>query len=106
MDAFTVSNNYPYSTHYNLDDSPVNYIRNSVKVVVDAYTGATTLYVFDSEDPILASYRRIFPRLFKDASAMPTDLRRHVRYPENTVQSAIGGLWSLPHDESAGLLQS
>src|SRR5260370_27850718 len=82
MDAFTVPTNYPYSTHYNLGDSSVNYMRNSVKVVVDAYNGATTLYVFDSEDPILTTYRRIFPSLFKDASAMPADLRRHVRYPE------------------------
>src|SRR6202140_2318028 len=81
-DAFTVSNNYPYSTHYNLGDSSVNYMRNSVKVVVDAYNGATTLYVFDSEDPILATYRRIFPSLFKDVSTIPADLRSHVRYPE------------------------
>lgn len=96
-DAFTVSNNYPYSTHYNLGDSSVNYMRNSVKVVVDAYTGATTLYVFDSEDPILASYRRIFPSLFKDASAMPADLRRHVRYPEELfkVQSEVYGLYHM-----------
>src|ERR1700731_2780846 len=91
MDAFTVSNNYPYSTHYNLGDISINYMRNSVKVVVDAYNGATTLYVFDSEDPIVASYRRIFPSLFKDASTMPADLRRHVRYPEALfkVQSEV-----------------
>ena len=97
MDAFTVSNNYPYSTHYNLGDSSVNYMRNSVKVVVDAYNGATTLYVFDSEDPILATYRRIFPSLFKDASAMPADLRRHVRYPEALfkLQSEVYGLYHM-----------
>jgi uncharacterized protein len=97
MDAFTVSNNYPYSTHYNLGESSINYMRNSVKVVVDAYTGATTLYVFDSEDLILASYRRIFPSLFKDASAIPTDLRRHVRYPEALfkVQSEVYGLYHM-----------
>jgi uncharacterized protein len=97
MDAFTVSNNYPYSTHYNLGESSVNYMRNSVKVVVDAYTGATMLYVFDSEDPILASYRRIFPSLFKDVSTMPEDLRRHVRYPEALfkVQSEVYGLYHM-----------
>ncbi|WP_433968408.1 UPF0182 family membrane protein [Tunturiibacter gelidiferens] len=97
IDAFTVSNNYPYSTHYNLGDSAVNYMRNSVKVVVDGYNGATTLYVFDSEDPILATYRNIFPSLFKDASAMPTDLRRHVRYPEALfkVQSEVYGLYHM-----------
>ena len=96
-DAFTVSNNYPYSTHYSFGDSSVNYMRNSVKVVVDAYTGATTLYVFDAEDPILASYRRIFPSLFKDASAMPEDLRRHIRYPEALfkVQSEVYGLYHM-----------
>src|SRR6202035_2405516 len=97
MDAFTVSNNYPYSTHYNLGESPVNYMRNSVKVVVDAYNGATTLYVFASEAPILATYRRIFPSLFKDASAMPADLRRHVRYPEALfkLQSEVYGLYHM-----------
>src|SRR5882757_7120469 len=97
IDAFTISNNYPYSTHYNLGDSSVNYMRNSVKVVVDAYNGATTLYVFDSEDPILVTYRRIFPSLFKDASAMPADLRRHVRYPEALfkVQSEVYGLYHM-----------
>jgi uncharacterized protein len=97
MDAFTVSSNYPYSTHYNLGENSVNYIRNSVKVVVDAYTGATTLYVFDSEDPILATYRRIFPILFKEGAAMPADLRKHVRYPEDLfkVQSEVYGLYHM-----------
>ena len=101
MDAFTVSSNYPYSTHYNLGDSAINYMRNSVKVVVDAYTGATTLYVFDSEDPILAAYRRIFPSLFKDASAMPVDMRRHVRYPEDLfkVQSEVYGLYHMTNPQ-------
>jgi uncharacterized membrane protein (UPF0182 family) len=101
MDAFTVSSNYPYSTHYNLGENSVNYMRNSVKVVVDAYTGATTLYVFDSEDPILATYRRIFPSLFKDGTAMPADLRRHVRYPEDLfkVQSEVYGLYHMTNPE-------
>src|SRR6201993_1045248 len=69
MDAFTVSDSYPYATHYRLDRDPINYMRNSVKVVIDAYTGETTFYVFDAEDPIVAAYRRIFPTLFKDASS-------------------------------------
>src|ERR1700731_2191729 len=67
MDAFTVSDNYPYASHYRLDRDPINYMRNSVKVVIDAYNGATTFYVFDTEEPIIAAYRRIFPSLFKDA---------------------------------------
>jgi len=101
MDAFTSSDSYPYSTHYNLGDSPINYMRNSVKVVVDAYNGATTFYVFDAEDPILTAYRRIFPSLFKDAAAMPADLRRHVRYSEALfkVQSEVYGLYHMTNPE-------
>jgi len=67
MDAFTISDSYPYSTHYPLDNNSINYMRNSVKVVIDAYDGTTTFYVFDTDDPIIAAYRRIFPTLFKDA---------------------------------------
>src|SRR5215467_2474429 len=68
MDAFTTSDSYPYSIHYTLGNNLVNYIRNSVKVVIDAYDGTTTFYVFDPQDPIISAYRRIFPSLFKDAS--------------------------------------
>jgi len=82
MDAFTTAQTYPYSREVRLEGDRVNYLRNSVKVVVDAYTGATTLYVFDDTDPLIAAYRSWFPSLFKDARAMPADLRRHVRYPE------------------------
>jgi uncharacterized membrane protein (UPF0182 family) len=76
-------------------------MRNSVKVVVDAYTGATTLYVFDSKDPILATYRRIFPSLFKDGAAMPADLHRHVRYPEDLfkVQAEVYGLYHMTNPQ-------
>jgi hypothetical protein len=97
MDAFTVSDSYPYSTHYSLGDSSINYMRNSVKVVVDAYSGATTLYVFDDQDPIVIAYRRIFPSLFRDAATMPADLRRHVRYPEDLfkLQSEVYGLYHM-----------
>jgi uncharacterized membrane protein (UPF0182 family) len=82
LDAFTQSDTYPYATHYAIDGQPINYMRNSVKVVVDAYDGTTTFYVFDSQDPILAAYRGLFPSLFKDAALMPAGLRKHVRYPE------------------------
>jgi uncharacterized membrane protein (UPF0182 family) len=82
MDAFTTSDSYPYSRHYRLGRTPINYIRNSVKAVVNAYDGSTTFYVFDTEDPVIAAYRAVFPTLFKDAAAMPADLRSHVRYPE------------------------
>ena len=101
MDAFTSSDTYPYSTHYTLDNQPVNYLRNSVKVVVDAYDGTTTFYVFDSQDPILAAYRGIFPSLFKDASAMPAWLRKHVRYPELllSLQAEVYGLYHMTNPE-------
>src|SRR6202034_3512622 len=97
MDAFTTSNTYPYARRYQLADEPINYIRNSVKVVIDAYTGATTLYVFDAQDPVIAAYRRVFPSLFADAAAMPAGLRAHVRYPELLlqVQAAVFGLYHM-----------
>ena len=81
MDAFTTSDSYPYSSHYSINTRSINYMRNSIKVVIDAYHGTTTFYVFDPEDPILTTYRRIFPSLFKDAASMPAGLRKHVRYP-------------------------
>jgi len=82
LDAFTTSDSYPYSTQYPLGDSSINYLRNSVKVVVDAYNGTTTFYVFDSKDPIITTYERMFPTLFKPPSEMPAGLRKHVRYPQ------------------------
>jgi hypothetical protein len=97
MDAFTVSDSYPYSSHYRLDRDSINYMRNSVKVVIDAYNGATTFYVFDKEDPIIAAYCRIFPSLFKDAAMMPPGLRKHMRYPELLlkVQAEVYGLYHM-----------
>jgi uncharacterized membrane protein (UPF0182 family) len=97
MDAFTVSDSYPYSSHYHLDQNPINYMRNSVKVVIDAYNGATTFYVFDKEDPIIAAYRSIFPSLFKDAATMPPGLRKHMRYPELLLklQAEVYGLYHM-----------
>ena len=86
LDAFTTSDNYPYSTHYQLGDNSINYLRNSVKVVVDAYDGTTTFYIFDSNDPIIAAYERMFPTMFKPASNMPPGLRKHVRYPQLLVE--------------------
>ena len=101
MDAFTTSDQYPYSTHYRLGDDSINYMRNSVKVVIDAYDGSTTFYVFDNQDPILAAYRRIFPSLFKDAAAMPPGLRKHMRYPELLLklQGEVYGLYHMTNPE-------
>src|SRR5439155_8553348 len=67
MDAFTISDRYPYSRPYQLEAHRINYVRNSVKVVIDAYNGTTTFYVFDTADPVLGVYRRLFPTLFTDA---------------------------------------
>ncbi|MGA8728980.1 MAG: UPF0182 family protein [Terracidiphilus sp.] len=101
IDAFTTSDNYPYSSHYGLNNQSINYMRNSVKVVIDAYNGTTTFYAFDPEDPILAAYRRIFPGLFKAASEMPADLRKHVRYPESLIklQADVYGLYHMTDPE-------
>jgi hypothetical protein len=100
MDAFTVSDSYPYSTHYRMGNDLINYLRNSVKVVIDAYDGTTTFYVFDNDDPIIAAYRRIFPSLFKDASTMPPGLRKHVRYPELLLklQAEVYGLYHMTNE--------
>lgn len=100
IDAFTESANYPYSRHHQVGDSKVNYIRNSVKVSIDAYNGTTNFYVFDSQDPLIATYRAAFPTLFKDASEMPADLRSHVRYPETLIR-AQGEVYGLYHTQSA-----
>ncbi len=101
MDGFTTSDNYPYSSHYPLNGNDVNYLRNSVKVVVDAFDGSTVFYVFDAQDPIIAAYRAIFPSLYKDASAMPAALRKHVRYPELLLklQAAVYGLYHMTDPE-------
>ncbi len=102
MDGFTSSDSYPYSIHFRLDGSSINYMRNSVKVVIDAYDGTTTFYVFDPEDPIIAAYRRIFPTLFKDAATMPPGLRKHVRYPELLLklQAEVYGLYHMTDPEA------
>ena len=80
VDGYTTSDRYPYSQR-NADQ--INYIRNSVKIVVDAYTGATEFYVSDPDDPIIQTWQRIFPALFKPMSQMPADLHQHIRYPED-----------------------
>jgi uncharacterized membrane protein (UPF0182 family) len=97
MDAFTTSDSFPYATHYMLGNNLINYMRNSVKVVIDAYDGTTTFYVFDTQDPILSAYRQIFPNLFKDVATMPPTLRKHVRYPEllMKLQAAVYGLYHM-----------
>ncbi len=84
QDAYTVSDRYPYSSPHQIayGDS-LNYIRNSVKVVVDMYDGSVVFYLMDPKDPILGAYRRAFPGVFKDLSQLSPDLKAHLRYPED-----------------------
>jgi len=80
-DAYTTSRWFPYSQ--TLPGSGDNYIRNSVKVVIDAYDGTVGFYVADPADPVLATWQRVFPGLFQPLAAMPSELRAHIRYPED-----------------------
>lgn len=77
-DAYTATSDYPYST----PQGDLNYMRNSVKVVIDAYNGTMTFYAFDDSDPILRTYERVFPGMFTPYAKMPTALQAHIRYPE------------------------
>lgn len=86
QDALTSSANYPLSTPYRTGTGEFNYIRNSVKIVVDAYDGTVDYYVFDPKDPIIRAYSRIYPGLFKDAGQMPESLKAHVRYPQDLFE--------------------
>ncbi|HTV06980.1 MAG TPA: UPF0182 family protein [Acidobacteriaceae bacterium] len=84
QDAYTTSDKFPYSNLYTgAAEGDLNYIRNSVKVIVDMYNGTVSFYVMDSKDPILAAYRRAFPGVFKDLSQLSPDLKSHLRYPED-----------------------
>ena len=87
-DAYTVTDDYPYSTPVS---NGINYIRNSVKIVIDAYNGETTFYLAEPEDPLGVTLGNIFPDLLKPLDAMPVPLRSHVRYPEGifALQTAI-----------------
>ncbi len=87
LDAYTLSNRHPYSQPIDYNGSPINYIRNSVKITVDAYNGDVHFYVFDPTDPILNAYRNVFPHLFLPRAAMPAGLLRHIRYPETYFEA-------------------
>lgn len=91
-DAYTTTDMYPYSTRV----GDINYIRNSVKVAMNAYTGKVEFYVFDEADPLLKTYQRIFPNLFKSSSMMPDSLRQHIRYPEDLLKIQ-GSVYALYH---------
>jgi hypothetical protein len=94
VDAYTTMSNYPYSEQESLStnktasqpNDQINYIRNSVKATVDAYTGKVTLYAWDPTDPVLKTWMKIFPNLMQPKAAMPADVLDHVRYPEDLFE--------------------
>ena len=120
QDAYTVSDRFPYANPHTADfEESLNYIRNSVKVVVDMYDGTVLFYVMDPNDPVLAVYRRAFPGIFKDLSQLSGDLKQHLRYPEDmfTIQADMyrtfhmtppqvfynqEDLWMFPQQKYAG----
>jgi uncharacterized membrane protein (UPF0182 family) len=120
QDAYTTSDHFPYSTpHPAAFGTGLNYIRNSVKVVVDMYDGTVRFYVMDPNDPVLAVYRRAFPGVFKDLNQLSADLKTHLRYPQDlfsiqadqyrtfhmTVPQVYYNredLWVLPQEQYAG----
>ena len=116
QDAFTTTDRYPYST---FTGSGFNYIRNSVKAVVDAFSGEVSIYVVDPTDPLLQMYRRAFPELFLDFDEMPSELQAHIRYPNGlfSVQAEMylryhvtdtqvffnqADQWAIPEDSRFG----
>lgn len=86
IDAYTVSPNYPYAQRYNFKGYSVNYVRNSVKVVVDAYDGTVNYYQVDEKDPIAKTYNQIYGNLLKPASECPTGIATHFKYPKDLFQ--------------------
>lgn len=84
IDAYTYTNRYPYSEPFS-DSSDTNYIRNSVKVVIDAYNGTTDYYIVDDTDPIAQNFKKIYPDLFKDIKDMPEGIKAHIRYPSTLL---------------------
>ena len=107
LDGYTTSNKYPYGQRAESDsdrpsalDHDFNYVRNSVKAVVDSYDGTVTMYETDIDDPILDAYRSAFPDLFVDFDEMPDEVKDHLRYPEDlfTIQT---NMWTRYHIDEA-----
>lgn len=89
IDAYTYTSRYPYSEPYSKEGT-TNYIRNSVKVVIDAYNGTTDYYIVDDTDPIAQTFKKIYPDLFKDLEQMPEEIRAHIRYPSMLLDIQAG----------------
>src|SRR3954463_11869883 len=99
LDAYTTSDSYPYAQRI-VDGT--NYMRNSVKVVIDAYDGTVDAYIADATDPVVQTYARIFPGIFKPISEMPADVRRHVRYPGDLfrIQTALHATYHMTEPDA------
>lgn len=86
LDAYTITNNYPYSQETTIEidgvRTKINYIRNSVKVLIDAYDGTTKFYITDTTDPIVLAYQKIYPTLFVSNEDIPEDIKEHIVYPK------------------------
>lgn len=96
IDAYTTSSNYPYSEPFSEENMSTNYIRNSVKVIVDAYEGSVDFYVVDDKDPIAQTYQKIYPKLFKSYDKMAPEMKAHMRYP-NTLFRIQAEVYSKYH---------
>jgi uncharacterized membrane protein (UPF0182 family) len=99
LDAYTTSGSYPYSQRAS---NGTNYMRNSVKVVIDAYDGTVDAYIATPDDPVVQTYAKIFPGIFKPMSSMPSDLRRHIRYPGELfrIQTALHATYHMTEPEA------
>lgn len=93
LDGYTASDRYPYAQPVG---TGTNYLRNSVKAVIDAYDGTLAAYVADSTDPVMRTYQAIFPALFRPLAEMPADLRAHLRYPDDLFRAQTA-LYTLYH---------
>lgn len=119
QDAYTTTDSYPYSEPVTAFGGRINYIRNSVKVVVDAYDGSVIFYVMEPDDALIRTYQTIFPDLFISANEMPDYLKAHIRYPEDmfNIQASVyrkyhmkdvrvfynsEDLWAIPREVYAG----
>ncbi|HHW95511.1 MAG TPA: UPF0182 family protein [Mogibacterium sp.] len=96
IDAYTTSSNYPYSEPFSEENMSTNYIRNSVKVIIDAYEGSVDFYVVDDKDPIAQTYQKIYPKLFKSYDKMAPEMKAHMRYP-NTLFRIQAEVYSKYH---------
>jgi uncharacterized membrane protein (UPF0182 family) len=97
IDGYTTSNRFPYSQPVYSDNTMYNYIRNSVKVVIDAYHGTTDFYIYDDKDPIIMTYSKAYPSLFKSAEDMLEGIRKHMKYPVELfdIQSNIFSIYHM-----------